>query len=186
VTHLLILIILLILTTLILWFVITYNQFIRWRNLMKEGWSGVDVQLKRRRDLIPNLIETVKGYSSHEKELFENTARLRSEAQNSGDLRATSIVENSLTQSIRSIFAVAEAYPDLKASQNFLDLQHNLVAVEDELQLARRYYNGTVRSFNTLVQSFPSMIIAGFSGFQPAEFFELESASEALVPQVGF
>jgi LemA protein len=183
---LLITIILLVITTFILWFVITYNQFIRWRNLMKEGWSGVDVQLKRRRDLIPNLIETVKGYSAHEKELFENTARLRSEAATAGDLRTASVVENGLTQSIRSLFAVAEAYPDLKASQNFLDLQKNLVTVEDELQLARRYYNGTVRNFNTLVQSFPSMIIAGLSGFTPAEFFELESASEALAPQVGF
>jgi LemA protein len=95
-------------------------------------------------------------------------------------------VENGLTRSIRSLFAVAEAYPDLKASQNFLDLQKNLVAVEDELQLARRYYNGTVRSFNTLCQSFPSMILAGFFGFRPAEFFELESASEALAPQVTF
>jgi LemA protein len=170
----------------VLWVIITYNLFIRWRNLMREAWSGVDVQLKRRYDLIPNLVETVKGYSRHEKELFEKITQLRNEGMNAENVKQRGQIENALTQGIRSLFAVAEAYPDLKANQNFLDLQKNLVLIEDEIQLARRYYNGTVRNNNILVESFPSLLVANLGGFKKADYFELENVAEREAPKTDF
>jgi len=164
-------IIILVVILAVLWFVVTYNQLIKWKNLMNEGWSGIDVQLKRRHDLIPNLVETVKGYSRHEKQLFEEVARLRNQCSKAATVKEYSNAESALTHGIQSLFAVAEAYPDLKANQNFLVLHKNLVEIEDEIQMARRYYNGTVRNFNILAESFPSLLVAKAMGFTKADFF---------------
>lgn len=179
-------IIVVVLALIILWFVVIFNRFIRLKNLVKEAWSGIDVQLKRRYDLIPNLIETVKGYAQHERKLFEDIASLRSKCMSIENVKEKGIVENSLTQMVRSLFAIAEAYPDLKASQNFLDMQKNLADIESEIQLARRYYNGTARDFNILTESFPSIIISNLFGFKQFDFFEVESAIVREVPKVSF
>lgn len=169
-----------------LWLVGIYNRFVRERNLVKEGWSGIDVQLKRRYDLIPNLVETVKGYAGHEKQLFENIADLRTRSVNAGSIKEKGEIENALSGTLRTLFAVAEAYPELKANQNFMELQKNLYDIEEQLQLARRYYNGTVRNYNILVESFPSNLVASSFGFAKEEFFEVESAAERETPQVKF
>jgi LemA protein len=169
---------------LVIWAVYTYNQFTRWKNLMAEAWSGVDVQLKRRHDLVPRLVETVKGYAGYEQELLQQITRLRTESAAAEQLKAKTAAENGLSEAFKQLIAVAEAYPELKAGQNFLELQRQLVAVEDEIQLARRYFNGAVRNYNILVQSFPSLIIAGLGHFQAADYFELESALERNAPQI--
>ncbi len=169
---------------LLLGIILLYNKLIRQKNLMAEAWSGIDVQLKRRYDLVPNLVETVKGYSQHEKGLFENIAQIRTQCINTSEIKEKGTVENGLTQQLKSLFAVAEAYPDLKANQNFLDLQKNLTDIEDQIQYARRYYNGTARNYNTLVQSFPSNIIASIAGFRAGEFFEIELATQRDTPEV--
>lgn len=135
-----------------------YNKLVRGKHLVAEGWSGIDVQLKRRANLIPNLLESVKGYMKHERELLSEVTRLRAESMQTKDVTAKSKVENALSRSLASLFAVAENYPDLKANQNFLDLQRQLGDVEDQSQMSRRYYNGTVRNFNILIESFPSNI----------------------------
>ena len=166
--------------------IIIYNTFIRRKNLAAEAWSGIDVQLKRRYDLIPNLIETVKGYMQHERGLLEEITGLRSKAMGAEDLKNKAQAENALSSVLKSLFAVAESYPDLKASQNFIDLQKNLADIEDQLQLARRYYNGTVRDFNIIVESFPSNIIASVFGFKNLEFFEIEESSERAAPKIKF
>lgn len=163
-----------------------YNGLVRKRNLLREAWSGIDVQLKRRHDLIPGLIETVKGYARHEEGIFSNLAQLRSEA-----LRATSPderghAEAALTQSLRSVFAIAENYPELKASQNFRDFQQALQQVETELQLARRYYNGSARDYNTSIETFPSVLIAPALGFKSASFFELDDDAARNTPKIAF
>lgn len=163
-----------------------YNGLVRKRNLVKEGWSGIDVQLKRRYDLIPNLIETVKGYGKHEKELFEKLAEARQAAITAKGVPEQGKAENALTSGIRSLFAVAENYPELKASQNFMELQKTLADVEDQIQMARRYYNGCVRDLNTAVQSFPAVLFAKSLGFGEAEFFEIETATEKQNPEVRF
>jgi len=163
-----------------------YNGLVRKRNVVQEAWSGIDVQLKRRYDLVPNLINTVKGYGKHEKELFEKLANARKEAISAQGIQPQGQAENSLTQAIKTLFAVAENYPDLKASQNFIDLQKNLAAVEDEIQLARRYYNGAVRDLNTSIQSFPAVLFAKTLGFKEAEFFEIEFATERKTPEAQF
>lgn len=175
---------LLILAGIILWLNVIFNKFIRGKNLIAEAWSGIDVQLKRRYDLIPNLVETVKGYSQHERKLFEDIANIRSQCMSTQGVVEKGQAENALTQQLRSLFAVAESYPDLKANQNFLDLQKNLAAIEDEIQLARRYYNGTVRDFDILVESFPSNIIALLFVFKRADFFEIEVATQREAPTV--
>ena len=151
---------------------------------MGEAWSGIDVQLKRRYDLIPNLVETVKGYSQHEKSLFEDIANIRTKAQQTDQIKEKGQMENALTQGIKGLFAIAEAYPDLKANQNFLDLQKSLTDVEDQIQYARRYYNGTVRDYNILVETFPSNLIATLGGFRVAEFFEIELVTQRKKPEV--
>jgi LemA protein len=163
-----------------------YNGLVRKRNLVREAWSGIDVQLKRRYDLIPNLIETVRGYGKHEKDLFEKLASARQAAISAQGVPEQGKAENVLTAGIRSLFAVAENYPELKASQNFLELQKTLSAVEDEIQMARRYYNGSVRDLNTSVQSFPAVLFAKALGFNAAEFFEIETATERRTPEVKF
>jgi len=161
-----------------------YNKLIQRRVHVEEAWSGIDVQLKRRHDLIPNLVATVKGYMQHERGLLEKVTQLRSQASGVNNVKQRSELENSLTQTLKSIFAVAEAYPDLKANQGFLDLHKSLIHVEDDIQLARRYYNGTVRNYNVLVQTVPSNMISNMFHFQAAEFFQVDTAGERSVPKV--
>lgn len=170
----------------LLWLVLAYNEFVKGRNLVKEGWSGIDVQLKRRYDLIPNLIETVKGYAVHEKQLFEDVAGFRNQSMKADTVKDKSEAESQLSGTLRTLFAVAEAYPELKANQNFLELQKSLASIEEELQLARRYYNGTVRNFNTKIETFPNVLISGAFGFKKYDFFEIEDAKEKEAPEVKF
>ena len=162
-----------------------FNRLIKARNLVDEAWSGIDVQLKRRHDLIPNLVEAVKGYTGHERTLLENIAQQRTKAME-GDAQHDPDDENALTLQVKSLFAVAEAYPDLKANTTFLDLQQQLTRVEDDLQYARRYYNGTVRDYNILVESFPGNMIAKSLDFHREKFFEIEYATERNAPDVAF
>ena len=168
------------------WLMLTYNGLVRLRNLVEEAWSGIDVQLKRRANLIPNLIETVKGYMTHERELLEKVTELRSKAMKAEKVGEKAQLEGALSRSLANIMAVAEGYPDLKANQNFLDLQGQLAKIEDEIQLARRYYNGTVRNLNIKIESFPSNIVANMFHFTKAEFFEIEDAADREVPKVKF
>jgi len=164
--------------------VVMYNRLVQGQIMVEEGWSGIDVQLKRRHDLIPNLVEAVKGYMDHEQNVLQEVTRLRSEAGTVSEPADRSRIENNITQGLKTIFAVAEAYPDLKADRSFLGLQKSLTEIEDEVQLARRYYNGTVRNQNILVSSFPSNLIAGVFAFERQDFFELSSSTERAVPQV--
>jgi len=163
-----------------------YNRLIRSRNLLNEAWSGIDVQLKRRHDLIPNIIETVKGYVKHERKVLEEITALRSRLAGPATVQEKGQLENSFSQALKSIFALAEAYPDLKANQNFIELQRTLADAEEQIQLARRYYNGAARDYNTMVESFPSNMMASIFGFTKAEFFEIELATEREVPGVKF
>ncbi|MGE5528442.1 MAG: LemA family protein [Patescibacteria group bacterium] len=178
--------ILVLVTVAVLWYIATYNRLVRSKTMLTEAWSGIDVQLKRRHDLIPNLVETVKGYSRHEQKVFTDISELRSRSIAAGDVKERTAAETALTAGLRTLFAVAEAYPELKANTNFLDLQQQLAGIESELQLARRYYNGTARDFNVLVESFPSRVVAAQNGFRAADFFELESATERETPAVKF
>ncbi len=170
----------------ILYVVATYNGLVRNRNLVREGWSGIDVQLKRRANLVPNLVETVKGYAAHEQATLEavTTARTRSldAATTSGQAEA----ENVLTQALGRLFALAEAYPELKADAGFRQLQEQLYEIEGDLEKARRYYNGTARKLNTQIEQFPSNLVAGQFGFDQADYFEIEDPTERAVPQVAF
>ena len=168
-----------------LYAVIVFNSLVRTRQMADEAWSGIDVQLKRRHDLVPNLVDTVKGYAGHERSVLEEVTQLRGAARalQQGDVAARAQAEGALSAALGKLFAVAENYPDLKASNNFLELQKQLSDLENELQMARRYYNGTVRNLNVLVQSFPSNLIAGMAGFTPRDFFELADG-EGAVPQV--
>ena len=155
--------------------VVIYNKLIRLRNTVKSSWSDIDVQLKKRYDLVPNLVETVKGYASHEKSVFENVTKARSMAMQASTPADKAQAENFLRDTLKSLFALAEAYPDLKANANFMQLQSQLKELEDNIEYARRYYNAVVRDFNILIESFPSNIIAGSFGFKQEEFFELEA-----------
>jgi LemA protein len=161
-----------------------YNRLVALQNQLREAWSSVDVQLKRRHDLIPNLVECVKGYRTHEENLLIAVTRERGVAQAAQGIPGASAAENGLTQQLRSLFAVAEAYPDLKADKNFRQLSETLIAVENDLQFARRYYNGSVRDLNNLAQAFPSLLIARGFKFTPAEFFEIETTAERQTPEV--
>lgn len=169
-----------------LWAIAIFNKLVKNRNLVLEGWSGIDVQLKRRYNLIPNLVETVKGYAGHEKETLEKVVELRNSAAKAETASEKAPIENMLTQTLRQLFALAEAYPDLKANQNFLDLQGQLSEIEEQIQLSRRYYNGTARDMNILVQSFPSNLIASSFGFNKADYFEIEVTTEREAPKVEF
>ena len=168
----------------VFWFVIVYNKFVKDKNLIREAWSGIDVQLKRRNDLIPNLVDAVKAYSGYEKSLFEKITELRNKTSTQQQVKEKAHTENDITKAIVNLFAVAEAYPDLKASTNFLDLQKELAETEDQLQYARRYYNGVVRDYNIRVESFPSNLIANTFNYKVEDYFEIELASERLSPQV--
>lgn len=163
-----------------------YNRLVKGKNLVAEGWSGIDVQLKKRYDLIPNLVETVKGYAAHEKETFENVTRARTAAQQATTVEAHQAAEKQLSSALMNLIAVAERYPDLKANTNFLELQTALGQVEGDIEKARRYYNGTVREQNTLIESFPSNLIANAFGFVRSVFFELEDQAQKQAPQVKF
>jgi LemA protein len=163
-----------------------YNGLVRGRNMVNEAWSGIDVQLKRRHDLVPNLVSTVKQYAAHERSIFEevNEARARSISV-TGDVAAQAKAENMLSSALRSLFAVAEAYPDLKASDNFRQLQENIDKLEEDIQMARRYYNGTARNQNNKVMQFPSNIVAGIFHFAPVVYFEMDNPEEKAVPNLG-
>jgi len=166
-----------------------YNRLVTLRQRVREAWSDIDVQLKRRYDLIPNLVETVKGYAAHEKGVFEAVTQARANAISagaSGSPEQRAQAENILTGALRSVFAVAEAYPQLQASQNFRDLQENLTATEDKIAFARRFYNGNVRDYNTGLQTFPTNILAGMFGFTAEQYFELADAKEREAPKVSF
>lgn len=167
-------------------FITIYNRFISLRNLVEEGWSGIEVQLKRRSNLVPNLVEAVKGYMGHERGLLSEVTELRSKSMSARGVGEKARMEGALSHSLANIFAVAEGYPDLKANQNFLDLQKQLSQIEEEIQLARRYYNGTVRNLNIRIESFPSNIVAGIFKFTQAEFFEIDDQADLAVPEVKF
>jgi len=171
---------------LVFWFITMYNGLVRLRNLVMEGWSGIDVQLKRRTDLIPNLVETVKEYMGHERETLSKVTELRAQSLGVQKVSEKGRLEGALSRSLANLFAVAEGYPDLKANQNFLDLQNQLSEIEEEIQLSRRYYNGTVRNLNIKIESFPSNIVANMFKFTQAEFFEIEDEGERAVPKVKF
>jgi len=162
-----------------------YNRLITLRNRVDNAWSQIDVQLKRRYDLIPNLVETVKGYASHESGVFEAVTKARSAAINADGIEQQGMAENQLSGALKSLFAVAEAYPDLKANTGFLDLQAQLSEAENKIAYARQFYNDSVMSFNTAIQSFPNNILAGMFNFTAREYFEVEAAA-AEVPQVKF
>lgn len=171
-----------------LWLIGMYNGFIKLRNKVDEAWGGIQIQLKRRYDLIPNLVETVKGYASHEKETFERLVQARNAALQvpQGDVEGQAQAQGAIASALKSVFAIAESYPELRASENFQQLQQALMEVEDNLQMARRYYQATVRDFNNKVETFPSMIIASIFNFAKRPFFELDSPEEARNVQVKF
>lgn len=160
----------------------TYNSLVTLKNRVEEAWSDITVQLKRRTDLIPNLVNSVKGYATHEKEVFEKVTEARSAIMDAKGVADTAKAENMLEGALKSLFAVAEAYPDLKANQNFLQLQQELVDTEDKIQASRRFYNGGVRDLNTKIQTFPVNIVAGMFGFQAKEFFEVEDRASVENP----
>jgi len=182
------LIIIIVVVVVLIFYVIgLYNGLVRGRNEVKSAWSSIDVQLKRRYDLIPNLVETVKGYAGHERQTLEAVVKARQQAVSfSGSMEDRAKVENILTQSLRSLFAVAEAYPDLKANQNFLALQEELAATENKIGFARQYYNDTAMRYKNRVEVFPGNIVAGMFGFHAEPFFETEAAEERKAPQVKF
>jgi LemA protein len=175
-----------ILVAIALWAVGIYNGLVRRRNVVAEAWSGIEAQLKRRADLIPNLVETVKGYAGHERATFEDLARLRSQGQAQTDVAQRAQTETAITAAIGRVMAVAEAYPQLRASENFQSLQKDLADVEDQIQLARRYYNGAVRDFNVMIEQFPSNLVANWGSFKPAPFFQIDDAADRAVPKVSF
>jgi LemA protein len=168
--------------------IFVYNGLVRARQMAEEAWSGIDVQLKRRADLIPNLIETVKGYATHEKSTLEEVVSLRNQAQAvpSGDVAARGVAEGLLGQALGRVMALAEAYPDLKANQNFAELQTSLETMESELQMARRYYNGAARDLNVKVETFPNNLVAGPFGFSKRPYFEVTNEADRAVPTVKF
>lgn len=163
---------------------LTYNRLVTLRNMVWEGWSGIDVQLMRRSSLIPNLVETVKGYMVHERNLLAEIADLRSRSLRTEKVGEKGAIEIALSRSLGNLLAIAEGYPDLKASRNFLELQRELSGIEDQIQMARRYYNGTVRNFNIAVESFPSNLIAKLFSFVQAEFFVIDDNNDRQAPQI--
>ncbi len=165
-----------------------YNALVKATQMVKEAWSGIDVQLKRRSDLIPNIVESIKGYAGHEKDTLREVTEMRTRVQAvpEGDIAGRAVAEGLLGQALGKLMAVAEAYPDLKANENFLQLQQTLDKIEGEVQMSRRYYNGAARDLNVKVESFPSNFVANYFKFQTAEFFEIEDASDRSVPEVKF
>ncbi|MDP3986584.1 MAG: LemA family protein [Candidatus Veblenbacteria bacterium] len=170
----------------VLWLVATYNRLVSLKNRAAEGWSDIDVQLKRRYDLIPNLVQAVKGYAKHEDAVFTKVTEARTRAMGAQGVADKGAAENMLTGALKSLFAVAESYPDLKASANFLKLQDELSDTENKVQAARRFYNSMVRDLNTLIETFPSNVVANLFKFQKREFFEVGGEAERQAPQVNF
>jgi LemA protein len=179
-------IILIVVAVLILWVIGIFNALIKLRNRTKEAWADIDVQLKRRYNLIPNLVEAVKGYATHERELFEKVTEARNRAMGTQSPKEKGEAENTLTGTLKTLFAVAENYPQLKASENFLELQRELRDAEDKIQAARRFYNSNVRDLNIKIESFPNSIIAKLFNFKQMELFELTAVAEREVPTVKF
>jgi LemA protein len=168
------------------WFVLTYNGLVRLRNQVKNAWSQIDVQLKRRYDLIPNLVETVKGYAAHEKETFERVIKARQAGIDASTVKDQQAAENMITGALRQLFALSEAYPNLKANENFMRLQEELASTENKIGFARQYYNDAVQQFNTRQEMFPANLVASMLGFQPADFFEVKEATQREAPKVKF
>lgn len=170
----------------VLWVIFTYNRLVTLKNRGKEAWSDIDVQLKRRYNLIPNVVETVKGYATHERELFESVTKARTQAMGATTMEDHSKAENMLSATLKTLFAVAENYPQLKASDNFLELQRELRDTEDKIQAARRFYNGNVRDLNTKIETVPANIVASLFKFGRMEFFEIEEAAAREPVKVKF
>src|SRR4051794_3241795 len=179
-------IILVVVVLAIVYGIVAYNGMVSARNRVDEAWSGIDVQLKRRHDLIPNLVESVKGYAQHERETFDQVTQARAQAMQASGPASTGVAEGMLSQALGRLFAVAEAYPQLRASENFQQLQAELTNTEDQISAARRVYNGNVQSYNTRIQTFPNSLIAGSRGFTAREFFEIEVAADREPVRVGF
>lgn len=175
-----------IIVVIVAYILFAYNSLVRQKNRAQEAWSDIDIQLKRRHNLIPNLIETVKGYAAHERATLDSVTAARSQALAAQTPAEHAKAENALSSTLKSLFAVSEAYPDLKANANFLELQRELSDTENKIQASRRFYNGVVRDFNTAIETVPSNIIASLFGFTQREFFELENEEEKAVPQVQF
>jgi len=170
----------------VVWLIAAYNGLVRLRNVVKSAWSQIDVQLKRRYDLIPNLVETVKGYAAHEKGTLENVIKARQAGIEAKTVGEQAQAENMITGALRQLFALSEAYPNLKANENFLALQEELASTENKIGFARQYYNETVKDFNTQQQVFPTNLVAGPFGFKPADFFEIEEPAAREAPKVKF
>lgn len=179
-------IILIIVAAAVVYVLAAFNSLVRQRNQVKESWSDISVQLKRRHDLIPNIIETVKGYATHERATLDSVTQARTRAIEAKTPQEQAKAENALASTLKTLFAVSESYPDLKANANFLDLQRELADTENKIQASRRLYNSTVRDFNTTIESFPSNIVAGIFSFKQEEYFELENEAEKAVPKVSF
>ena len=175
-----------IIAVIVLWLIGAFNGLVRGRNRVKEAWSDINVQLRRRHDLIPNLVETVKGYAAHEKEVLKAVISARTNAVTAGSLAQKGQAENQLTGALNKLFALAEAYPTLKANENFAKLQDELSDTENKIQAARRFYNTNVRDYNTKIETFPTNIIASMFSFKREDFFQPESPDEAKVPEVKF
>jgi LemA protein len=169
-----------------LWLVVIYNGLVGLRQAVKNAWSQIDVQLKRRYDLIPNLVETVKGYAGHERETLERVVKARQAGIDASTVKDQAAAENMITGALRQLFALSEAYPNLKANENFMALQEQLASTENKISFARQYYNDTVQSYNTRQQQFPANMVAGMLGFQSADFFEIEDATVREAPKVKF
>ncbi len=174
--------VIIVLVLIVLWVIFAFNSLVSLRNRTKEAWADIEVQLKRRYDLIPNLVNTVKGYATHESSAFENVTKARAAAMGAGTLSDKAGAENMLTGALKSVFAIAEAYPELKANQNFLALQNELSDTENKIQAARRFYNANVRDLNTKIEVFPTNILAGSFGFSKMEFFDLGDNDAAQNP----
>ncbi len=180
------LIIVAVLIALVLWVVGIYNGLVRLRNAVKNAWSQIDVQLKRRHDLIPNLVETAKGYMKHERETLESVTKARNLAQNASGVSEQGAAESQLNQALSNFYVVVERYPDLKANENFLQIQEELTSTENRISFSRQAYNDAVMTFNNKIEMFPSNIIAGMFNFAKSDFFEIENAAEREVPKVSF
>ncbi len=173
----------------VLWVIFTYNRLVKLKNRAKEAWADIDVQLKRRYDLIPNLVKTVQGYAAHEKSVFENVTKARAnamKAEETGDPKKVAEAENALSSTLKSLFAVSENYPQLRASENFLELQKELTDTEDKIQAARRFYNTNVKKINTKIESFPDKLIANIFNFEKRDFFEIKEAAAKEPVKVNF
>jgi len=180
------LILVIVIFLIVIWLIAIFNGLIARKNRVDEAWADIEVQLKRRYDLIPNLMETVKGYAVHEKELFERVTQARTQAMNAKTIKEHAKSENFLSTTLKSLFAVAENYPNLKANENFLEFQRELTDTEDKIQAARRFYNTNVRDFNTKIQIFPNNLVAKWLKFAPREFFEIEEPKEKEAISVKF